>query len=88
MESLSDVLAEQIAQRVVALMKKGSGELNRTRDVTPALMNIDEAGAYLGRSPKSVRDLIRKQIIRPVRIDRKIQIKRKDLDAVIERYTE
>jgi hypothetical protein len=56
------------------------------RTVQPALLNIHQAAKYLGRTVKGVRDLERKGVLVPVRFDRKVQFRRRDLDEAIERY--
>jgi hypothetical protein len=56
-------------------------------NVQPALLNIEQTAKYLGRTVKGVRDLERKGILTPVRFDRKVQFRRRDLDDAIERHS-
>jgi excisionase family DNA binding protein len=49
------------------------------------LLSVEEAGEYLGRSAWAVRHLIRSGSIPEVRLDRRVFIDIRDLDALIER---
>lgn len=49
------------------------------------LLTIPQAAAYLGRTVWGVRELIWKGKIPAVKIDRRVQVDVRDLDALIER---
>jgi len=89
-ESATSVLAQEIARVLIPLLQRHSDapgpDPKGLRDVQPALLNIEQAAKYLGRTVKGVRDLEKKGVLVPVRFDRKIQFRRRDLDDAIERY--
>jgi hypothetical protein len=88
----ASVFAREIAQEVVRLIQ-WPGQEERAldhkglRDVQPALYNIEQTAKYLGRTVKGIRDLERKGVLVPVRFDRKVQFRRRDLDDAIEKHT-
>ncbi len=90
-ESGATMLAREIAQEVARLLKRETEPMvddpKGLRAVQPALLNIDQAAKYLGRTVKGVRDLMAKDVLVPVRLDRKIQFRRRDLDDLIEKYS-
>ena len=90
-ETGASMLAKEIAQEVARLIVRESSPATTTdpkglRSIQPALLNIDQTAKYLGRSVKGVRDLERKGILVPIRLDRKVQFRRTDLDQAIERH--
>jgi hypothetical protein len=56
----------------------------RNGPVPRRLLNLKDAAEYLGRSEWALRELIWKGRIPVVRIDRRIQLDLKDLDALID----
>jgi hypothetical protein len=87
----TSVLAKEIAHELARLVRWTEPETHQAdqkglRDVQPALLNIEQTAKYLGRTVKGVRDLERKGILVPVRFDRKVQFRRRDLDEAIERH--
>jgi hypothetical protein len=88
----TSVLAKEIAHELARLVRWTQPEADQAdpkglRDVQPALFNIEQTAKYLGRTVKGVRDLERKGILVPVRFDRKVQFRRRDLDEAIERHS-
>jgi hypothetical protein len=88
----TSLLAREIAQELARLIRLPEPEERRPdpkglRHVQPALLNIEQAAKYMGRTVKGVRDLERKGILVPVRFDRKVQFRIRDLDEAIERYS-
>ena len=85
------LIAHEIAAALIPLLRDG---LEVARDpkavgsIQPLLLNIEQAARYLGRTVKGVRELERKGILRPVRLDRKLQFRRSDLDQAVERSTQ
>jgi hypothetical protein len=87
----TSVLAREIAQELARLITWPGHEVPAAdpkglRDVQPALLNIEQTAKYLGRTVKGIRDLEKKGVLTPVRFDRKIQFRRRDLDDTIERH--
>ena len=85
-------LAKEIAIEVARILSrsdqhKESDNSKGLHDVQPVLFNIEQAAKYIGRTTKAIRDLERKGILKPVRFDRKIQFKKRDLDEAIERHS-
>jgi hypothetical protein len=88
----TSILAREIAQELAPLISwteraERLPDPKGLRDVEPALLNIEQAAKYLGRTVKGVRDLEKKGVLVPVRFDRKIQFRRRDLDDAIERHS-
>jgi hypothetical protein len=90
-ESVASIIAREIAQEVSRLIAHESlrttdSDPKGLRGIQPALLNIDQTAKYLGRTVKGVRDLEKKGVIVPIRLDRKVQFRRSDLDLAIERH--
>lgn len=89
-ETGTSLLAREIASEIVRLiewsgLERRQADPQRLCDVQPALLNIEQAAKYMGRSVKGIRDLERKGVLVPIRLDRKVQFRRSDLDDVIDR---
>jgi len=54
--------------------------------VSKRLYSVKEAGRYLGRSPLTIRRLIRDGVLREVRQGRRVMIDLVDMDLFIEKY--
>ena len=54
--------------------------------VSKRLYSVKEAGRYLGRSPWTIRRLIRDGVLREVRQGRRVMIDLVDMDLFIEKY--
>lgn len=89
-ESATSLLAQEIARALAPLLQRHADvpgpDPKGLRDVQPALFNIEQAAKYLGRTVKGIRDLENKGVLVPVRFDRKVQFRRRDLDEAIERH--
>ena len=70
-----DALADAIADRILA-------RLHQTEQ--PRLLSVDEAAAYLGRTPKALRHLIANGAIPAVREGSRVHLDRADLDRWVE----
>lgn len=82
LDTLVQVIAEQVAARVKAELKDivdGSPRIN------PVLLNVKEAAAYLGRSEQAIQHLIFQRDLPVVRVGRRVHLDRRDLDAWIEK---
>jgi hypothetical protein len=89
-ENATSLLAREIARELAPLLRREAEaqgpDPKGLRDVRPALLNIDQTAKYLGRTVKGVRDLEKKGVLCPIRLDRKVQFRRVDLDAAIDRH--
>ena len=54
--------------------------------VRKRLYSVKEAGRYLGRSPWTIRRLIRDGVLREVRQGRRVMVDLVDMDQFIEKY--
>jgi hypothetical protein len=83
LEALIDAVATAVAAK---LRSEGIG----TDDggVLQRLLDVDAAAKYLSRTPQAVRHLVSTGKIPAVKIDGRVQLDRKDLDAVIENSKE
>ena len=54
--------------------------------VSKRLYNVKEAGRYLGRSPWTIRRLIRDGVLREVRQGRRVMLDIVDLEQFVEKY--
>ena len=70
-----DLLADAIAERILA-------RLHQTEQ--PRLLTVDEAAAYLGRTPKALRHMIASSAIPAVREGSRVHLDRADLDRWVE----
>lgn len=70
-----DVLADAIALRVAA-------RINQARE--PRLLSVNEAAAYIGRTPKALRHMIAHGAIPAVREGSRVHLDRADLDRWVE----
>lgn len=66
-----DALADAIAERILA-------RIHQTQQ--PRLLTVNEASAYLGRTPKAVRHMIANGNIPVVREGSRVHLDRADLD--------
>ena len=73
---LADRVADAVAER-----------LRSRRQEWPELMSKDTAAEYIDRTVPAVDALIKKKLIPVCNIDGRTQIRRKDLDRLIERKT-
>lgn len=73
-DRLLEILAEKLASRL-------SEEPSR---LSPRLMTIEQAAAYIGRTPEAMQHLASSGKIPTVRADRRVFIDRLDLDKWIE----
>jgi hypothetical protein len=75
------VFIEQLAKALAALIPRpASGRW-------PELMSIKVAAEYMGRPEGGIRHLIEGKMLPVCRIDRRVQIRRVDIDRLIERHT-
>jgi len=70
-----DILADAIAERVVARIKGADG---------PRLLDVNKAAEYIGRTPKALRHMIASGALAAVREGSRIHLDRADLDRWIE----
>jgi excisionase family DNA binding protein len=70
-----DALADAIASRVAARLRQSE---------EPRLLNVNEAAAYIGRTPKALRHMIASGTIPAVREGSRVHLDRADLDRWIE----
>jgi excisionase family DNA binding protein len=78
------ILVKAVAAEVASMLK---GEMAgaSVRAVQPALLNVKQTAAYLGRSEQSVQHLIFQKELPVVRVGRRVHLDRRDLDAWIEK---
>jgi hypothetical protein len=79
LDALIDALADAVATRVLERMA-GTATASPKR-----LMDLKEAGEYIGRSPRAVRALIQAGAFPSVEHDRRVFVDRRDVDGWIER---
>ena len=70
-----DALADAIAERV-------SARLNQSQE--PRLLTVDDAAAYIGRTPEALRHMIASGTVPAVREGSRVHLDRADLDRWIE----
>lgn len=70
-----DALADAIAERVLA-------RLHSSED--PRLLSVNEAAAYIGRTPKALRHMIASGAIPAVREGSRVHLDRADLDRWVD----
>jgi hypothetical protein len=74
------------------LAKEVVDELERRRSQPsqdwPAVMKIETAARYLDRKPAAIRHLLAAKIFPSVKIDGRTQIRRVDIDRIVEKSTE
>lgn len=78
--AVTDPLVQAIAERTAALLRPA---LEHYQSVQPRLMTVDQAGIYLGRTGKAVRQLVDRGTLPAVRADGRVMLDREDLDRWI-----
>jgi excisionase family DNA binding protein len=71
-----------IAEQVVAKVR---AELILGPSIQPALLNVKDAAAYLGRTEQAIQYLIFQKDLPVMRVGRRVHLHRRDLDAWIEK---
>jgi excisionase family DNA binding protein len=85
-DSTLSVLVGAIAEQVAAQVKAELlAQLQGPSPVQPMLLNVKNAGVYLGRSEQSIQHLIFERELPVVRVGRRVHLDRRDLDAWIEK---
>jgi hypothetical protein len=80
-----ETFIKELAEALSAEMRQ---KANATPRQWPELMNIETAALYLDRTPDGIRHLIEAKYLPICRIDRRVQIRRTDLDRLMERHTQ
>jgi excisionase family DNA binding protein len=80
MEQLLNTIAEDVARRILAWLEQRV----TTPVPAPALLNVEDAAVYLGRSEYSVRHLMSEKAFPIVKVGNRVQLHRADLDKWIE----
>lgn len=75
-----DQIADALARRLKA-------EKAKQPERWPELMSVDTAARYIDRSVSAVRHMIDTKMLPTCQIDRRVQIRRVDIDRLIERKT-
>jgi excisionase family DNA binding protein len=75
-----DQLADAIAKRLRSAAAKQP-------ERWPELMTIETAARYMDRTPSAIQNMIEAKMIPVCRLDRRVQLRRADLDRIIERKT-
>ena len=81
-DPLTALLVKSIADQVVLRIKT---DLTLPTTVQPALLDVQDAAIYLGRSEQSIQHLIFKHELPVVRVGRRVHLHRRDLDYWIEK---
>jgi len=82
LQNLLDGFAELVASKVLAQIGSGVGSAGKNN--RPRLLDVDGTAQYLGRSKQSVQHLISSGRLPVVRMDRRVFVDVRDLDALIE----
>ncbi len=75
---------DQIARAVALELRKMK---TNQPERWPEVMSIETAAKYLDRTPEGIRHLIDAREVPTFRIDRRVQLRRVDLDRLVERHT-
>lgn len=78
-----DALIEAITTEIIKRVKAGL-TLPAPR-IQPVLLNVKDAGVYLGRTEQAVQHLVFQKELPVVRVGRRVHLDRRDLDAWIEK---
>lgn len=73
------LLARTISAEIIKQLPRS------TPGVQPALLTVEEAGTYLGRTAFAVQHLIAERVLPVVRVGRRVHLHRADLDRWIEK---
>lgn len=82
--TLDSTIAEVLAEEILRRLKPELGKLTPVM-VQPALLDVKQAGVYLGRTEQAIQHLIFDKELPVVRVGRRVHLDRKDLDRWIER---
>jgi hypothetical protein len=83
---MEDSIEQRIAERVVALLEAKRFKVEQKR--WAEIMDLETAAEYMCRTVQAVRNLVRTGQIPAMRGDRKVQLRKCDIDAWAARMTE
>ena len=83
-----DAMLDAIAARLAVKLRAEQTTAGETAHIKPRLLNVDQAAAYLSRTPQAVRHLVATAKLPSVRFDGRVYLDVKDLDAAIENAKE
>lgn len=83
---MEDMIANQIAERVVAMLEQKKFCVEQKH--WPEVLEWEPAAEYMSRTVPAIRNLIRTGQIPAMRRDRKVQLRKCDIDAWAARMTE
>jgi len=73
-----DTIEDRIARRVVEVLKQEKFKIEARR--WPEVLDLETAGEYMSRTIPAIRNLIRTGQLPAMRGDRKVQLRRIDID--------
>lgn len=84
-QTIEDAVEDLIVRKVVELLKPSKpSEVKRWSEV----MTNKTAAEYMDRSARSIEGLVARRVLPVVRMDGRPQVRRVDIDRVVERATE
>ncbi|HLJ90772.1 MAG TPA: helix-turn-helix domain-containing protein [Candidatus Angelobacter sp.] len=87
MQSDSQKLIAVLAAKVAEKLERRLQELIQNEPwVLTRLLNVAQASRYLGRSKGAIRHLIARRALPVVRVGKRVQLDRFELDAFIEKH--
>jgi helix-turn-helix protein len=81
-----DSIEDRIARRVVELLEQRKFRIEQKR--WPEILDLETAAEYMCRTVQAVRNLVRTGQIPAMRGDRKVQLRKCDIDAWAARMTQ
>jgi len=82
MDALVSAIADEVIRKLTPKLAAATPNV-----ILPALLTVNEAAAYLGRTEQSVQHLIFQRALPVVRIGRRVHLRRGDLDHWIDENT-
>jgi hypothetical protein len=83
-----EAMLDAIATRLAVKLRADQTAAGETAHIKPRLLNVDQAAAYLSRSPQALRHMVATGKLSSVRFDGRVYLDVKDLDAAIENAKE
>lgn len=82
---LIDALVEGLADRIILRVQERLADQGPRKVIEKQLYTVKEAAEYLGRSEKSIRNLVARRLVPVIKKGKRVHLLKRDMDAWIEK---